>query len=252
LVIASRRGLAMVGAALPTMWDLPRPKKRWYRRWWFTIPFSSLLLLAIAGGIVYWKVSSEYEEKAARLDYEQLEAMESASTILDRKGGVMGRIFTQNREQVPMAALSKNLVDAVIAREDARFYEHKGVDYKGVARALYENWKAGKDKQGASTLTQQLARNTFPDALPASDRTKERKLLEMFVAYEIERRCNKEKILELYLNRVFFGNGFYGAEAASRGYFGKACKDITVSEAALLAGLLRSPERLSPWRSYAC
>jgi membrane carboxypeptidase/penicillin-binding protein len=251
LVIASRRGLAMVGAALPTMWDLPRPKKRWYRRWWFTIPFSSLLLLAIAGGIVYWKVSSEYEEKAARLDYEQLEAMESASTILDRKGGVMGRIFTQNREQVPMAALSKNLVDAVIAREDARFYEHKGVDYKGVARALYENWKAGKDKQGASTLTQQLARNTFPDALPASDRTKERKLLEMFVAYEIERRCNKEKILELYLNRVFFGNGFYGAEAASRGYFGKACKDITVSEAALLAGLLRSPERLSPWRSYA-
>jgi penicillin-binding protein 1A len=83
------------------------------------------------------------------------------------------------------------------------------------------------------------------------DRTKERKLLEMFVAFEIEKQCDKQKILELYLNRVYFGNGFYGAQAASRGYFGKDAKDLTVSEAALIAGLLRSPDKLSPWRSWA-
>ena len=249
----------MVGLASPEestdglpslMWDLPRPKKRFYLRWWFLIPVVGLLLLAVGGGIVYFVVASEYEKKAQGFDYSRLDAMESASVIFDRNGHVLGRIFTQNREQVPFSELSQNLVDAVIAREDARFYEHKGVDYKGVARAVWMNWRENT-KQGASTLTQQLARNTFPEQLPASDRTKERKLLEMFVAFEIEKRCNKEKILDLYLNRVYFGNGFFGAQAASKGYFGKDAKDLTVNEAALLAGLLRSPDRLSPWRSYA-
>jgi penicillin-binding protein 1A len=235
------------------MWDLPRPKKSWYRRWWFTIPFYGLLFVGVAAGIIYYKIKAEYEGKARQFDYTRLQAMEDASLILDRKGTVIGRIFTQNREQVPLADLSKNLIDAVIAREDARFREHKGVDYKGVARAVYENWRAGYSKQGASTITQQLARNTFPEQLPATDKSKERKLLEMFVAMEIEKLHNKEKILELYLNRVFFGNGFFGAEAAAKGYFGKRAKDLNVSEAAMLAGLLRSPERLSPWRNYgAC
>jgi membrane peptidoglycan carboxypeptidase len=240
------------------MLDLPRPKKRFYRRWWFVLPFYTMLLVALVGWGVYWKYSKDYEAKATgpEFDYARLEAMESASVFLDRKGQVMGRFFTQNREQVPFEELADNLKNAVIAREDARFYEHKGVDYKGVARAVYENWKAGRDRQGASTLTQQLARNTFPDKLPATDKSKDRKLLEMFVAFEIEKRCEqlypgkgKQKILELYLNRVYFGNGFYGAESASKGYFGKHAKDLTVSEAAILAGLLRSPDRLSPWRS---
>ena len=169
------------------MWDLPRPKKRFYLRWWFLIPVVGLLLLATGGGIVYFVVASEYEKKAQAFDYSRLDAMESASVIFDRNGQVLGRIFTQNREQVPFSELSKNLVDAVIAREDARYYEHKGVDYKGVARALWVNWRENT-KQGASTITQQLARNTFPEQLAASDRTKERKLLEMFVAVEIEKR----------------------------------------------------------------
>ncbi len=232
------------------MWDLPRPKKPFYRRWWFVIPVAGLLLMVVGGGVVYWFVSSEYEKKAKQFDYGRLDAMESASVIFDRFGNVMGRIFTQNREQVPFNELSKNLVNAVVAREDSRFYEHKGVDYKGVARALWVNWREGA-KQGASTLTQQLARNTFPAELPASDRTKERKILEMFVAFEIEKRCDKDKILDLYLNRVYFGNGFFGAQSASKGYFGKDAKDLTINEAAMLAGLLRSPDRLSPWRNYA-
>lgn len=233
------------------MWDLPQPKKRWYRRWWFTIPFYGMIIVCLVGAGFYYKIKAEYEAKARLFDYTRLEAMESASLILDRDGKVMGRIFTQNREQVSLPDLSNNLVEAVIAREDSRFRDHKGVDYRGVARAVYENWRAGYTKQGASTLTQQLARNTFPEQLPPSDKTKGRKLLEMFVALEIEKRYNKDKILELYLNRVYFGNGFFGAEAAAKGYFGKHAKDVSVSEAAMMAGLLRSPDRLSPWRNYA-
>jgi penicillin-binding protein 1A len=233
------------------MWDLHRPKKRWFRRWWFTIPFYGLLFIGVAAGMIYYKIKAEYEAKAQQFDYTRLEAMESASLILDRQGAVIGRIFIENREQVPLADLSSNLIDAVIAREDARFREHKGVDYRGVIRAVYENWRAGYNKQGASTLTQQLARNTFPEQLPAGDKSKERKLLEMFVALEIEKHYNKDKILELYLNRVYFGNGFFGAEAAAKGYFGKRAKDVNVSEAAMLAGLLRSPDRLSPWRNFS-
>ena len=235
------------------MWDTLRPKKPWYRRWWFTIPFFTLLLAAVAGLVVFYKVKWEYEAQAREFDYTRLDAMESASIILDRNGAQMGRIFTQNREQVPLEELSATLLEAVVAAEDARFYEHTGVDIRGVARALYENWRAGKDKQGASTLTQQLARNTFPEQLPPTDRTKERKLREMFVAREIEKRCSKGRILDLYLNRVYFGNGFFGAEAASKGYFGKRASQLTNSEAAMLCGLLRSPDRLSPWKNYgAC
>ncbi|HYR57930.1 MAG TPA: transglycosylase domain-containing protein, partial [Chthoniobacteraceae bacterium] len=103
------------------------------------------------------------------------------------------------------------------------------------------------------TLTQQLARNSFPDELPSNDRTYRRKLLEIFVAREIEKRFNKERILELYLNRVYFGSGLFGAEAAARAYFGKHAKELTLSEAATLAGLLKSPNNLSPWRNrQAC
>ncbi len=232
------------------MLDLPRHKKRWFLRWWFTIPFFTLLLVAIVGAAIFFKVKWDYEAQARQFDYTRLDAMESASVILDRNGVLLGKIFTQNRDQVDLAHLAPTLLDAVVAAEDARFYEHTGVDVRGVVRALYENWRAGKDKQGASTLTQQLARNTFPEQLPPNDRSKERKLREMFVAREIETRCSKPRILELYLNRVYFGNGFFGAESAAKGYFGKNASEVDFSEAALLCGLLRSPDKLSPWKDY--
>ncbi len=233
------------------MLDLPRPKKRWFRRWWFTIPFFTLLIAAIAGLAIFLKVKWDYEAQANDFDYTRLEAMESASVIFDRNGVQMGKIFTQNRDQVSLERLAFTLREAVVAAEDARFYEHSGVDVRGVVRALYTNWRAGMDKQGASTLTQQLARNTFPEQLPPNDRSKERKLREMFVAREIERRCSKDQILGLYLNRVYFGNGFFGAESAAKGYFGKSASEVDFSEAAMLCGLLRSPDKLSPWRNYS-
>lgn len=232
------------------MWDLPRPKKRWYRRWWFTIPFFTLLILATAGTIFVLVEKAKWEAEAKTFDYSKLDEMESASVIYDREGKVMSRMFTQNRDQVAFNMLSPYLLKAVVAAEDTRFYTHKGVDYKGIIRAMVVNYQKGRTVQGASTLTQQLARNTFPKELPPSDRSKERKIREMFVAWEIEKRCSKEKVLELYLNRVYFGAGFYGAESAAKGYFGKHAKDLTLSESCLLAAILPSPDRYSPWKNY--
>lgn len=214
------------------------------------------MLMTIAGALVViygWGEWTKWQAKAREFDFSRLEQMESASIMYDRGGQVLGRIFIQNRDEVPLAELSPNLLKAVVGAEDARFYRHHGIDTYGIIRAMVRNYQAGRTRQGASTLTQQLARNTFITELPSSDRSYERKILEMAVAAEIEKRLSKEKILELYLNRVFFGSGFYGAEAASRGYFGKRAKDLTLSEAATLAGLLRSPNNLSPWRNrQAC
>ena len=231
------------------MWDIDFQRKPFYRRAWFYVPLLLLLAVLIAAGLVVLFEKQKWEERAAKLDYSKLEEMESASIIYDRNGVVIGRIFIQNRDQVAYKDLSPTLLTAVIAAEDARFFQHNGVDFKGIARAVIVNFRSNRKRQGASTITQQLARNTFPDDLPANDRGIDRKLLEMAVAREIERRCNKEKILELYLNRVFFGSGFYGAEAAARGYFGKRARDVNLGESAMLAGLLRSPSNLSPWKN---
>ncbi len=231
------------------MWDIALQRKPFYRRAWFAVPLLLLLAVAIGGGLVVLYEKTKWEARAAKLDYSKLHAMESASIIYDRNGVVLGRIFIQNRDQVSFNELSPTLLTAVVAAEDARYYQHNGVDFKGIVRAVVVNFRSKRKRQGASTLTQQLARNSFPDELPANDRGIDRKLYEMAVAREIEKRCTKEKILELYLNRVFFGSGFYGAEAAARGYFGKRARDLNLSEAATLAGLLRSPSNLSPWKN---
>src|SRR4051794_14183961 len=231
-------------------WDrLPTARKPFYRRTWVLAIFWAVVLLVGAVAVLGFMEKRKWDEKAAQFDYTRLSAMESASIIYDRAGQVLGRIFIQNREEVPIEGISPELLKAAVGGEDARFYSHDGVDYYGIARALVRNYQAGRTKQGASTITQQLARNTFVDELPSADRGYSRKMLEMAVAWEIEKRLqSKEKILELYLNRVFFGGGFYGADAAARGYFGKHAKDLDLSESATLIGLLKSPNNLSPWR----
>jgi len=235
------------------MWDLPRYRPPFYRRTWFLTVLGFVVLVTAAGGVWLALEKARWQKKAAAFDYAKLEDMESASIIYDRNGQVLGRIFIQNRDQVGADELSPWLYKAVVGAEDNRFYQHSGVDYYGIARAAIRNYQAGRTRQGASTLTQQLARNSFPIELPSEDRSYKRKLLEIFVAQEIERRFSKPKILELYLNRVFFGDGFYGAEAAARGYFAKHARDLNLSEAATLAGLLKSPNKLSPWRNHkAC
>lgn len=234
-------------------WELPPPKPPFHRRAWFLAGLACALVAGTGLLLFGWSEKSKWDRKAREFDYSKLTQMESASVILDRNGQVFGRIFIQNRDEVRLDQLSPALLKAVVGAEDARFYQHGGVDYFGILRAVVRNYQAKKARQGASTLTQQLARNTFPKELPPNDRSYDRKLLEMSVATEVERRIDKSKILELYLNRVFFGSGFYGAQSASRGYFGKDARDLNLSESATLAGLLKSPNNLSPWRNrQAC
>jgi len=209
------------------------------------VPVSLLLLLGVGGLFLYGWVVSEYQAKAAVFDLKKVSRMESSSVILDRNDQQIGKIFIQNRLPVPYDQIPKAMVDAIVAEEDNRFFEHHGVDYMGILRAAISNYHQGRVKQGASTVTQQLARNTFE----LKERSYRRKLLEMFLAQRIEDHFPKEKIMELYLNRVYFGSGLYGVEAAARGYFGKPAKDLTIGECAMLAGLLKSPNALSPWNN---
>jgi len=206
------------------------------------------VLLLVAGTIALSLAAiytRQFEERANAFDLTQVREMEAASLLFDRNGQEFGKLFIQNRNPVELEEVSPNLIQAVIAAEDSRFYQHKGVDWMGVVRAMVENWRRGRIAQGASTVTQQLARNSFE----MRERTYERKLVEMFLARRIEQEFSKEEILELYLNRVYFGSGFYGAEAAAQGYFGKPSAGLEIGEAAMLAGLLRSPQALSPWNN---
>jgi len=206
-----------------------------------------VLFTALAGEIYWLYFKGIYIGKAKAFDMQKLDEMESASIIYDRNNNVIGKIYIQNRDPRPIEDFPDILTQAVVAAEDTRFWQHHGADYYGMARAWVKNHQAGHIRQGASTLTQQLARNTFPVQLPSNDKTYTRKILEVFVAEEIEKHFTKNKILEMYLNRVYFGSGFYGAETAARGYFGKDARDLNLSECATLAGLLRNPNSLSPW-----
>lgn len=198
----------------------------------------------IGGALVYWSIlAADLRAAANTFDLTKLEQMESASVILDRNGKIFGQIYVENRETVPYEQLPRDLINAVIAVEDAKFYQHHGYDLFGIVRAALKNLTAGHVRQGASTITQQLARNSFA----LKERTFRRKLLEIFLARRIEDNISKQKIMELYLNRIYFGGGLYGAEAASRGYFSKPAREMTLTECATLAGLIKSPNRLSPW-----
>ena len=224
-------------------WEEETPRRRSGWRWLIWIPLLLAFLGALVAGAGLFYMRSEFMTLAEQYDLKRLDRMESASIIYDRKGAQMGKIFIQNRNPVPYDKLSPLLVNAVIAAEDQRFWDHDGVDYLGVLRAAQANWTAGRIRQGASTVTQQLARNSFE----LKERTYRRKLLEMALALQIEKNFPKKKIMEMYLNRVYFGGGLYGAEAAARGYFGVSAADLTASQAAALAGLLKSPNSLSPW-----
>jgi len=208
----------------------------------------SIVLLLIVGSTVFISsLIADLKAQATTFDLTKLEQMESASVILDRNGKIFGQIYVENRETVPYEQLSPDLINAVVAVEDAKFYQHHGYDLLGIIRAALKNVTAGHVRQGASTITQQLARNSFS----LKERTFRRKLLEIFLAQRIEEQFGKQKIMELYLNRIYFGGGLYGAEAAARGYFGKSARDMSLAECATLAGLIKSPNRLSPWSDRA-
>ena len=221
-----------------------RSHRRWYARPQFYLPVAAIVLLLIIFGALYFGlVSSQLKREAATYDLSKLEQMESASVILDRNGKIFGQIYVENRETIPYDQLPRDLVNAVVAMEDNKFYQHSGYDLSGIIRAALKNFAAGHVRQGASTITQQLARNSFA----LKERTYRRKLLEIYLAERIEQHYDKQKIMELYLNRIYFGGGLYGAEAAARGYFDKPAHEMSLVECATLAGIIKSPNRLSPW-----
>jgi penicillin-binding protein 1A len=222
-------------------------RRRWFTKPKFYIPILGALVALIAFGIYFFYLASALSEEATMFDLSKLEQMESASVILDRNDKIFGQIYVENRETVPYDQLPRDLVNAVVAMEDNKFYQHGGYDLSGIVRAALKNFTAGHVRQGASTITQQLARNSFA----LKERTFRRKLLEIFLSRRIEERFGKQKIMELYLNRIYFGGGLYGAEAAARGYFGKPARDMTLAECATIAGLIKSPNKLSPWSDKA-
>jgi penicillin-binding protein 1A len=168
-----------------------------------------------------------------------------ATLIYDYKGRVFGDVAVQRRYYVPLKDIPLYVREAFISAEDRNFYRHFGIDPVAVLRALVANVKEREITQGASTITQQLARNLFL----TPERSFKRKLKEMLLAIKIERTFSKDKILEMYLNYIYLGQGAYGVEAASRIYFGKHVKDLTLDEAALLAGLPKAPTKYNPFRN---
>ncbi len=186
-----------------------------------------------------------YGTWAQTFDMKNVGEMPERSTVYDVDGKIYSRLAGANRLKVSLSEVSPFFITAVLAREDSRFYAHKGIDWRGIMRALVRDIMSGSAKEGASSITQQLARNS----LPLGGRTLSRKVLEAMVALRIERQFTKQQILELYVNRIYFGTGCYGVETASQLYFGKSASKLNLSEAALLAGLIRSPNRFSPLKN---
>jgi penicillin-binding protein 1A len=201
-----------------------------------------LIKLGFAAVLFWVLIALFYYLWALTFDISTIGRMPQRSSIYDRNGTFYSRTVGENRVVVPYGKISQNFVNALISREDSRFYEHHGIDPVGIARAAFRNLLFGGMKQGASTITQQLARNSFP----LGGKNFNRKFLEAAMAFRIEMEMSKEQILELYMNRIYFGSGLYGVEAASQAYFGKPAADMDLSEAALLAGLIRSPNKFSP------
>ncbi len=164
--------------------------------------------------------------------------------VLARDGTVLASLFVERRTVIPFSDIPSHAKLAFLAAEDAQFYEHQGLNYFGMLRAVFANLRAGHTKQGASTITQQVVKNVLLD----SERTYKRKIKETILARRLEKELSKDEIFSLYLNTIYLGHGRYGIEEAARYYFGKKAKDLDVAESALLAGLVASPERYSPRR----
>jgi penicillin-binding protein 1A len=164
--------------------------------------------------------------------------------VLARDGTLLAELFVERRTVVPIKSLPAHVKLAVLAAEDAGFYEHEGLNYLGIVRAFVVNMRSGRTRQGGSTITQQVVKNLLLDP----ERTYKRKLREALLSRRIEQELSKDDILELYLNHIYFGHGRYGIEEAARDLFGKPARELTIAEAALLAGLPAGPELFSPKR----
>lgn len=211
------------------------------------------VLFSCLGYGLFMVLTAKYQKWADEFDLEDINNLDHPCIIYDRHGAEIGRIFDENRSYVSVDKISKSMIDALVAQEDKTFWTHDGFDPVGIARAAKEALMAhGKANQGASTITQQLARNAYDLERRTEARggnRYERKVVEIFLARRIEKKYDKRQILEFYLNRIYFGRGYYGIRSASLGYFGKEPADLTVREAASIAALIKNPENYNPIRN---
>lgn len=202
----------------------------------------AILLIGVALGATAWGAPPAREEDLPNLSRLAIFQSGEPSLLYDDAGQVFGSTVLEYRIFVPLSRIPLKLRQAILAAEDARFYEHGTLDLQGIARAAVKNLMSASVKEGGSTITQQLAKTLFL----SHERTIGRKVKELQLASELEQRYTKDQILEMYLNAIYFGHGAYGIEAAARTYFSKSVTGLTLSEAALLAGLPRAPGRYSP------
>jgi 1A family penicillin-binding protein len=197
-----------------------------------------VLLMVLCGWFLYQVLAGLPGKDQLR----ELGETAEGTTVYDAHDRPVFSIPTQYRIEIELAHMSPHLRDAIVAVEDARFYEHDGIDGVRVIGAVITDLREGRAAEGASTITQQLARVSFL----SRDKTLRRKLREAILAQRIEKLYRKDEILEIYLNKIYFGDGLYGAEAAARGYFGKPASDLTIAEAAMLAGIIKAPSAGNP------
>lgn len=222
----------------------------------FRIPSKLIAAGAALGTFGLALMACFYGFRSLPYDLAEVRNMPQRTTVLDRTGKEIARLHGENRAIIPLAQVAPSFQDALLAREDSRFRSHPGVDPLGLARSLIQNIKRRGMRQGGSTLTMQLARNTFELENPTLKKLKakgafielDRKFLEMAVSFRIELAYSKDEILEAYVNRIFWGHSYRGIEAASQNYFGKPASEITLSESALLAGIIRGPNAFTPQR----
>jgi penicillin-binding protein 1A len=238
-----------IGEFAPSIEDCPVPKHKPSRkqdgtrrrsRGWIVL----LLILFLVGAAA---VCIVYGTWASTFDLKQVDNIPERSAVFDMDAKFYARLAGENRITVHLDDVSEYFVKALMAREDSRFFSHHGIDPVGIARAVVRNVLHGHIQQGGSTLTQQLALNTFLGGVHT--RSINRKLLEAFIALRIEQNFSKKQIIEAYMNRIYFGAGVYGIETASEAYFHKHAKNLTLNQSAMLVALIRSPNRYSPFKN---
>ena len=208
----------------------------------FSIVLASVVIISVTAGVIgisVWKKSDDF----VKFDRNRLNEVYTSLTILDNDGAKIAEpMYLYEYKQIPLDALHDYTYKAFVAVEDKRFFSHKGIDYKRVFGAMLHNLKSGGYKEGASTISQQLIKNTHLD----NYKTMKRKANEMLLARELEKNYTKKEILEMYLNTIYFGRNAYGIETASNVYFNKSAQDLTVSESAVRAGMIKAPNTYAP------
>lgn len=222
-----------------------RPLWEFITRFWKKKHLTQIILLIVL--VIVLVTILYFAWLATRANVQSLkEGLSQPTVIYDQNGKTATNVATNRTKGIKIGELPKYVPNAVVAIEDERFYEHNGFDIKGIARAFFSNLFAGRITGGGSTITQQLTKN----ALLSPERTYKRKAEELFLAVKIEKVYKKNEILQMYLNQVYFGGGAWGISNASKKYFDKDIKDVSISEAAMLAGLLHSPNYLNPYNHY--